>query len=181
MSELLSPVFIDFEASSLSPNSWPIEVGVAWLDGHRVEIRSKLIKPHNIWDLDDWSDESAAVHNIPFHDLENAESAEEVARWLKTEVGGRMLVSDAPKFDQHWLDRLMNTIEEPPHDQIEDFDKVLWNAFSEGGTAAPGRLHKCYKSMSSRKNSHRASEDAANLAYAYRAGLPKEDRCDGSS
>ncbi len=25
-------VFIDFEASSLSPESWPIEVGIAWIE-----------------------------------------------------------------------------------------------------------------------------------------------------
>lgn len=170
------PVFIDFEASSLSPKSWPIEVGIAWLEGRRVEIRSKLISPHSRWDLDDWSEVSAAVHNIPLSDLENAESSEEIALWLIETVGDQTLVSDVPEFDQRWFDRLMGTIEEAPHAKIDNFDKVLWHAFSQEGTVAQGRLHKCYKSMRSRTNTHRAGEDAANLAYAYRAGLPKKER-----
>ena len=171
-----SPVFIDFEASSLSENSWPIEVGIAWLEGRRVEIRSKLIKRHNSWDLDDWSEVSAAVHNIPYSDLENVESAEGIAQWLIETVGDQRLVSDAPEFDQRWFDRLIGTIEEAPHAQIDDFDRILWLAFSQDGIVAPGRLHKCYKSMRSRRNTHRAGEDAANLAYAYRAGLQKKER-----
>ncbi|MEY8798918.1 hypothetical protein AB9K35_01115 [Leisingera sp. XS_AS12] len=28
----MEPVFIDFEASSLAPKSWPIEVGIAWVE-----------------------------------------------------------------------------------------------------------------------------------------------------
>ncbi|NIZ62317.1 hypothetical protein DL239_15180 [Sedimentitalea sp. CY04] len=171
-----SPVFIDFEASSLSPRSWPIEVGIAWVEDRRVEIRSKLIKPHNSWDQDDWSEVSAAVHNIPFSELDNAESAEEIAQWLIEAVGDQTLVSDAPEFDQRWLDRLTGTVKEERHAQIDDFDRILWEAFSQDGIVAPGRLHKCYNSMRSRRNTHRADEDAANLAYAYRAGMPKKER-----
>ena len=98
------PVFFDFEASSLSPKSWPIEVGIAWLEGRRVEIRSKLIRPHGSWELGDWAEVSAAIHNIPFNDLQHAEPTEDVARWLIGSVGDRTLVSDATKFDQRWLD-----------------------------------------------------------------------------
>ena len=171
---LKGPIFIDFEASSLSPRSWPVEVGIAWLDGNRVFVESKLIKPDPSWPEEDWNPESETVHNIPRIDLDEAESAEEVAQWLRAITIGRTLVSDTPEFDQRWLDRLMSTIEEPPHMQIDDFDRILWIAFShEDGIVAPGRLHHAYKSRMNRKVIHRAGQDAANLAYAYRAGLPK--------
>ncbi|MEY8799105.1 hypothetical protein AB9K35_02085 [Leisingera sp. XS_AS12] len=38
----MDPVFIDFEASSLAPKSWPIEVGIAWVDSGRVAAEAKL-------------------------------------------------------------------------------------------------------------------------------------------
>ena len=133
-----------------------LAIRLAWLEGRRVEIRSKLIRPHSRWDFGDWSEESAAVHNIPLSDLKNAESVEEVAQWLIEAVGDQTLVSDAPEFDQLWLDRLTCTVKEEPHAQIDDFDRILWEAFSQDGIVAPGRLHKCYNSMRSRKNTHRA-------------------------
>jgi DNA polymerase III epsilon subunit-like protein len=168
------PVFIDFEASSLSPNSWPIEVGLAWLDGKKVIIESKLIRPREEWSEDDWNPESEAVHNIPRSDLDDAEHAEDVARWLIEIVDGRTMVSDAPEFDQRWYDRLMRSIEEPPHAKLDDFDRILWMAFStEDGTVAPGRLNKAYKNRLTRPTIHRAGEDAANLCYAWRAGIGK--------
>ncbi|WP_298905093.1 exonuclease domain-containing protein [uncultured Aliiroseovarius sp.] len=174
---LQGPVFIDFEASSLSPQSWPIEVGIAWLDGNRVVVESKLIKPDPSWPEGDWNPESEAVHNIPRSDLEDAEPAKDVAQWLRSITIGRTLVSDAPEFDQRWLDRLLSTIEEPLHMQIDDFNRILRIAFShEDGIVAPGRLHYAYKNRMSRKAIHRAGSDAANLAYAYRAGLPKKQR-----
>lgn len=64
------PIFIDFEASSLSEQSWPIEVGLARLEGKRVVIESKLIRPRPDWSEFDWNEKSAAVHGIPRSDLE---------------------------------------------------------------------------------------------------------------
>lgn len=164
------PVFIDFEASSLSPASWPIEVGVAWLEGKRVIVESKLIRPRPEWPEDDWNEVSEEVHGIPRADLDGADLAEDVAHWLLDVIAGRTLVSDAPEFDQRWLDRLLGE----PGPQIDDFDRVLWMAFSqEDGTVAPGRLNKAYKNRLNRKVLHRAGEDAANLCYAWRAGVGK--------
>lgn len=165
-----SPVFIDFEASSLSSASWPIEVGVAWLDGKKVIVESKLIRPRPEWPEDDWNPESEAVHNIPRSELDAADSADNVSAWLLETVAGRTLVSDAPEFDQRWLDRLLGK----PGPTIDDFDRILWMAFSsEDGTVAPGRLNKAYKNRLNRKVLHRAGDDAANLCYAYRAGVGK--------
>lgn len=173
--QLKGPIFIDFEASSLSSQSWPIEVGVAWLEANRVIVESKLIKPDPSWPENDWNPESEAVHGILRTDLDEAERAEDVAHWLRAITIGRTLASDAPNFDQRWFDKLMTTIEEPPHMTINDFHRILRIAFShDDGIVAPGRLHYAYKNRATGKVVHRAGPDAANLAYAYRAGLPKK-------
>lgn len=166
-------IFIDFKASSLSSDSWPIEIGLAWIEGRDVAFESKLIQPNPDWSLDDWSEESAAVHNIPFNELSTAEPAADVAHWLKETVGDDVLVSDAPEFDQRWLDRLIATIGEPAR-QIDGFDRLVWISFSrEDGIVAPGEIDKVYKTRAERPTTHRAGADAADMAHAYKAGLPR--------
>ncbi|UWQ04932.1 hypothetical protein [Aliiroseovarius crassostreae] len=162
-------VFIDFEASSLSSDSWPIEVGVAWLEGKKVISHSKMIRPRASWSLEDWSDASAKVHGISQLELEMAEDAGSVAGWLVETVDDRVLVSDAPEFDQRWLNRLLG--EKGP--LISDFDQLAWSAFSDNGLVNPGRFHRVYRALSQRSTAHRAGDDAAGLCYAWRAGVGK--------
>lgn len=47
-------MFLDFEASSLSSRSWPIEIGLAWF-GHDGAIMSegRLIRPDPSWPMED--------------------------------------------------------------------------------------------------------------------------------
>lgn len=161
------PAFIDFDASSPSAASWPIEVGVSWLECGEVIMCSKLIRPRPEWPEDDWSAESEGIHNISRPNLDNAESADDVAAWLLKTVEGRVLVSDAPSFDQHWLDRLLN--QKGP--AIQDFDQLAWAAFSDDGLIQAGRLHRVYAALARQQTPHdRAGEDAANLCHAWRAG-----------
>ncbi|UWP88437.1 3'-5' exonuclease [Aliiroseovarius crassostreae] len=162
-------VFIEFEASSLSPDSWPIEVGVAWLEGRKVISHSKMIRPRANWPLDDWSDTSAKVHGISQLKLETAEDADSVAGWLHEAVHDRVLVSDAPEFDQRWLNRLLG--QDGP--LIADFDQLAWSAFCDNGSVNPGRFHRVYRALSQRETVHRAGDDAAALCYAWRAGVGK--------
>ncbi|MFC3612920.1 hypothetical protein ACFORG_04025 [Lutimaribacter marinistellae] len=163
------PVFIDFEASSLSKRSWPIEVGLAWIETGQVIVESKLIRPREDWPLDDWSLKSAQIHGIGLEPLEQADSADAVAAWVLQLTGDAVLVSDAPEYDQVWLDRLLGRA----GPEVRNFHDVFWLAFSHSGVIAPGRLHKVYKNRASRKSIHRAGSDAADLCYAWRAGLGK--------
>jgi len=75
----MSPIFNDFEASSLGEDSWPVEIGVAWLDGDAIMVRSSLIRPHPDWPESAWSPESARIHAIARDALEAAPMAETVA------------------------------------------------------------------------------------------------------
>ena len=86
--------YIDFEASSLSRESWPIEIGMAWIEGPGVQLWSTLIRPDVSWDLDDWSLRSAEVHNIPYDELMAAPRAADVAREVRTRLLGKTPVSD---------------------------------------------------------------------------------------
>ena len=48
--------FLDFEASSLDANSWPIEVGLSWVTSdYEVKAYESLIKPSPDWFEDAWS------------------------------------------------------------------------------------------------------------------------------
>ena len=94
---------LDFEASGLSQESWPIEVGLSWITNGHVQTWSSLIHPDPTWDLGDWSPQSAEVHGIPLSELKDAPSAAEVAEVFIDVVGRRGLASDAPEFETRWL------------------------------------------------------------------------------
>ena len=102
-------VILDFEASSLSLKSWPIEIGLSWIEGGAVQTWSSLIRPAATWDLDDWSSQSAAVHRIAFSNLAAAASVQDVAQVFLEILAGRQLVSDAPEFETRWLTRLLQS------------------------------------------------------------------------
>ncbi|UWQ85015.1 3'-5' exonuclease [Leisingera caerulea] len=164
-----SPVFIDFEASSLSTVSWPIEVGLAWNAGKCVVVESKLIRPRPEWPEADWCPESQAIHGIMRSELDSANSADEVVDWLLETVAARPLVSDAPEFDQRWLDRLLGS----PGPEIDDFDRAVWEAFSDGGNIKAGGLQRVYQFRAKETAIHRAGDDAAVLCNSWIAGLGK--------
>lgn len=106
-------IFIDFEASSLSDDSWPIEIGYAWLNEKgKLRSCSKLIKPHPTWPTSAWSEASEKIHGIPRSELNAAEEARNVARCVGREMGRALILSDAPAFDGKWMDRLMKTTEQ---------------------------------------------------------------------
>lgn len=128
-----------------------------------------MIEPRANWPLDDWSDASAMVHGISQRELETAEDADSVVGWLLETVDDRVLVSDAPEFDQRWLNRLLG--EQGP--LIADFDQLAWSAFSDNGSVNPGRFHRVYRALSQRTTAHRAGDDAAGLCYDWRAGVGK--------
>ena len=73
-------VFLDFEASSLGKDSYPIEVAWVFEDGRS---ETHLIRPAPAWT--DWDERAAAIHGILRADLEIHGTAAEV-------VAARLLV-----------------------------------------------------------------------------------------
>lgn len=96
-------VFLDFEASSLSKASYPIEV--AWTSPSGQE-ESHLIRPAPIWT--DWSEESQAIHRISRERLmAEGRPHDMVARRMLTVLSGHLLYATAPSWDGQWLSKLL--------------------------------------------------------------------------
>ena len=62
---LLRVAFLDFEASSLAPDRWPIEVGLSWIDRNlKVQTYHSLIQLVPDWPEHAGSPASAVVHYV---------------------------------------------------------------------------------------------------------------------
>jgi DNA polymerase III subunit epsilon len=163
----MSLIFIDFEASSLSSQSYPIEIGCAWIEHDSVVQASDLIRPDPTWPPD-WSHESAAVHGIRRGALEHAEPAIVIAGRFVPLLTGRTIVCDAPEFDGRWLGRLVELLPQPPVMRVIDFDALLHLALSHEGQRS------AYAHLAVTSSPHRAGADAARLAAAWLAGKRAE-------
>jgi len=104
-------VFIDFEASSLSKTSYPIEVGWVFVDGRS---EGHLIRPAPGWD--DWSVQAEAVHGIARTTLERDGMAHDrVANRMVEVLSGHDLFASAPSWDGKWLSALLRAAGLPRH------------------------------------------------------------------
>jgi hypothetical protein len=154
--------FIDFEASSLSDQSWPIEVGLSWIeDDFEVSTWSSLIRPDPSWSDDGWSDVSAGIHGITKEMLSKAPPASTVAGWFFEILDGRTPLADAPPHDQFWLDRLLATVGEGASPKIKHFNIYSFGRF-EGLN-----LDRIYEYLETHKAPHRAGPDSARIANSW--------------
>ncbi|UTH48873.1 hypothetical protein KBW81_03470 [Loktanella salsilacus] len=159
-------IFIDFEASSLSAQSWPIEVGLAWIVSGSVKTWSSLIRPHYNWDEVAWSEQSADIHGIPRNTLDTAPSADVVAEDTARRLEGKIVVSDAPEHDYRWAEMLGNTIgvQLKP---FADFDAAVGTFCAVN----PKAVSAVFAHLEATPSPHRAGLDAARLALAILKGI----------
>ena len=102
-------VFLDFEASSLSRHSYPIEVAWVFEDG---SSESHLIKPAPEWT--DWDPASQAIHRIERRVLEEeGEDHAVVAARMVEALAGHDLLASAPSWDGKWLSALLRAGGQP--------------------------------------------------------------------
>ena len=156
--------FLDLEASSLEPDGWPVEVGLAWLSAGKVEVCHSLIRPDEMWSPRAWSPASAAVHGIPLAELRQAPPAPEVARWAASLIGDATVVSDAPEFDARWLARLYETEGGLILPLVRDFEVLVAARCDMAAT------RRVYAALDAIPAPHRAGPDAERLARAWAAG-----------
>lgn len=116
-----TPIFIDFEASSLDLlSSYPIEVGICLPSG---ETKSWLIKPHVLWK--DWSEKSARIHGISKTTLETeGQEISEVIDTLNSQITGTVYC-DAWTFDSFWLHRLFKAGKCKPNFELDSITSIL--------------------------------------------------------
>ena len=104
-------VFLDFEASSLTKLSNPIEV--AWVF-EKGTSESHLIRPATQWtDCDEKAD---AADHILRETLETEGTPhDEVARRMVDQLSDHILFASAPSWDGKWLSALLHAAKLPRH------------------------------------------------------------------
>jgi hypothetical protein len=121
-------VFLDFEASSLSDDSYPIEVGWVFEDG-RAE--GHLIRPAPAWT--DWDPTAEAVHGIPrARLLAEGVPHEIVARRLVDVLTPHQILATAPSWDGKWLSLLLRASGFPRHALRLENSEVALRAAARG-------------------------------------------------
>ena len=115
-------VFIDFEASSLSDQSYPIEVGWVFEDG---ASEAHLIRPAPQWN--EWDTAAEAIHGIARSELvERGTAHEAVAQRMVDALSGHALFASAPSWDGKWLSALLRAAGLPRRSlRLRDTDEAL--------------------------------------------------------
>src|SRR3954471_19777566 len=104
-------VFLDFEASSLARNGFPIEVGWVFENG---EGEGHLIRPAPGWN--DWDEKAEAIHHIAREMLlAEGRPHDWVANRMIHCLAGHDLYASAPSWDGKWLSALLRAAGLPRH------------------------------------------------------------------
>jgi hypothetical protein len=159
-------VFLDFEASSLGPYSYPIEVGWVMEDG---SAEDHLIRPAPAWT--DWDADAEAIHGLTREVLcARGEPHDEVARHMLETLGPHELFASAPSWDGKWLSVLLRAAGLPRHAlRLRDTDEAHLQAAMEILSPAwPGAdvasetagLLRQARARLARRPAHRALADA---------------------
>ena len=149
--------FIDFEASGIAPDSYPIEVAVM-CPGSEFQA---LIQPAPYWDH--WSHDAEDMHGISREQLRrDGRPALEVAMAMNELFGDKTLCSDAPT-DCFWLEVLYEAAGIEPTFSVQPLEALL------GREAATEILR-----MLPVRRWHRALSDAHGVAMAVDAWLLRQ-------
>lgn len=147
-------LFLDFEASSLSPSSYPIQVAYSLPDG---QVECWLIKPAAAWgDWDEYAEHE--IHQISRSMLnEHGMSPVWVLNRMNSVLQGQTLYCDGGSLDQRWLTCLAEAAKCSLAFQLQDvrelFPWELWMPRDSGGNLyedlsaeawrdTPGRRHQ---------------------------------------
>jgi hypothetical protein len=127
--------FLDFEASSLGKNSYPVEVAWVFEDGRSV---SHLIRPTPEWT--DWAYEAEKIHGITKGLLAaKGVAVGTVADEMLRDLSDHSLYASAPSWDGKWLSALLRAAGHPRHAlRLARSDEAFADAAREAaGEATP--------------------------------------------
>jgi hypothetical protein len=156
-------VFLDFEASSLSNQSYPIEVGWVFEDGREADY---LIRPAPAWT--EWDASAEEVHGISRERL-LAEGAphDVVCDRLVELFAGNVVYASSPPWDGKWLSMLLRAAGRPRHllrlrDSEEAFVEAARVRLGEGAdeAAVAEAIAMARALVEARPTAHRALADA---------------------
>ena len=155
---------IDFEASSLDQDSYPIEIGLALWPAPDEPILgwSALIRPAGDWvRCGHWSPVSAKVHGIRGSDLlAHGRSPERIASALNEALGpGAVAWCDGGPYDAHWTRALFKAAGVRPTFALSDWHRLV------PLLGAPAR-ERALTWLKDALAQHRARADAEQLLFA---------------
>jgi len=158
------PLYVlDFEASSLELEGYPIEVGLAaWMELEGPMLGwSALIRPEEEWlRFGDWSKASRNVHGISQADLRSGSSAQDVASELSRLLpDGAVVWCDGGPYDAHWARKLFE-----PTGIGQRFTLLNWSGLLSRLDAT--QLERAWEWIERNPSPHRARPDAENLISA---------------
>lgn len=143
--------FVDFEASGIAPDSYPIEVAVA---SSETSV-SSLIRPARYWTH--WSFDAQDMHGLTQdHLLQEGDTPKTVAERMNQLFSGQVLCSDLPQ-DGFWLDVLYEAADLIPTFELKPLEVFV------GREAA----RDIYRLLPTTRR-HRALHDATALMEACR-------------
>jgi hypothetical protein len=155
-------VFLDFEASSLRKNGFPVEVGWVFADG---ASEGHLIRPAPGWT--DWDPAAEAIHGLSRERLEREGTAHDcVARRMVETLAAHDLYASAPSWDGKWLSLLLRSSGFPRHSlrlrdtetaQQESIAAILGPAAAQEATRIMTAVRE---DGEARPVAHRAVDDA---------------------
>lgn len=162
---------IDFEASALDEQSYPIEVGVALWDGPIAPVRtwSSLIEPAPPWVRDGvWFEAAQRIHGISPTDLVGAPRPATVLTALNAMLrNAQTAISDNPKWEDQWLRRLADAAGGEPRFTVDGLSDRL--------AYLPGHVRQLMiEHVGANPRPHRAGADALLLVQALAHGLGRD-------
>jgi hypothetical protein len=121
-------VFLDFEASSLRKNGFPIEVG--WVFENGVS-ENHLIRPAPDWS--EWDPKAEAIHGIPRATLlAEGRPHDVVANRMVDLLSPHDLYASAPSWDGKWLSLLLRSSGFPRHTlRLKDTEEAQFESVAE--------------------------------------------------
>lgn len=159
-------IFLGIKAAGLEPDSWLIEMGLAWITDDTVHTWSSLIRSQHGWDPDALSDHSTMIHNIPREELDAAPRATDVAYDLLEWIAAHHVINDRSRFDRRLMEHLFDTISFVPP-AFFCFDLVVDLACHGNVGVLKGVLAR----LEEAPRPHRAGADATRLADAILYGI----------
>ncbi|MBX4138817.1 hypothetical protein K1567_23195 [Pseudomonas sp. S5F11] len=144
--------FIDFEASGIAPDSYPVEVAVV----SNETVYSLLIKPARYWTH--WSFDAQDMHGLTQdHLLQEGDTPHAVAKQMNQLFSGQVLCSDSPQ-DGFWFDVLFEAADLMPTFELKPLEVFV-------GREAASDIYRLLPTT----RRHRALHDATALMEACRA------------
>lgn len=154
---------IDVEASGLSTEAYPIEVGVVLGTGRYY---SNLIRPCEEWQY--WCVEAEAIHGISFDDLRRqGQPVDIVCRDLNALLKDETVYSDCWVKDSEWLNKLYGAAGIRPSFYCQPIEY-----FAEDHVVQKWPLLKSRTQAKLKLRQHRALHDAIIIAQTLDEIMP---------